>query len=304
MAESANAATGADGTCAFIGLGLMGLPMARRLIGAGFRVRGADVSQAAREHLAELGGNPFATAREAAVGASLLITMLPNGAIVRDVLFGAEGAATELAPGALVIDMSSSRPLETIETGEKLEQLGIGLIDAPVSGGVRRAIDGTLAVIVGGPEALLERGRPLLSALGKEITHVGPLGAGHAMKALNNYVSAAGLAAASEALLIGAAFGLAPEIIVDVLNVSSGRNNSTESKLKPFVLSESYASGFAIGLMAKDVRIAADLAERVGVRVPGVEAAAELWEQAATEMGGRADHTSIHKYLRQFGPRS
>lgn len=282
---------------AFIGLGTMGLPMAARLVEAGHEVRGSDLSQAACAALEQVGGKAAGSPREAVAGARIVITMLPNAAIVADALFGSGGAAESIPSGSLVIDMSSSAPLKTRELGEKLSARRIALIDAPVSGGVSRARDGTLAIMAGGDAVAIERARPVLSAMGKSIFLTGSLGSGHAMKALNNYVSASGLVAACEALMVGRAFGLAPETIVDVLNVSTGRNNSTETKLKPFVVSESFASGFAMALMAKDIRTAANLAEELGLQTSEIEQSAALWERASQVLGKTADHTEIYKYL-------
>ncbi len=286
-----------DRVIAFIGLGQMGLPMTRRLRGAGFEVRGADLSAAARDAFVADGGQAFASPMEAANGSGVLITMLPDATVVRDALLGAGNAAAALAPGALVIDMSSSAPMATRRLGADLAARGLTLIDAPVSGGVKRAVVGTLAIMAGGEAAAIERARPVLLAMGQSIFSTGPLGSGHAMKALNNYVSAAGLAAACEALIVGRHFGIAPETIVDVLNASTGRNNSTEVKLKPFVLSGSFASGFSMALMAKDLRTAADLAATLGDDVPGIADAAALWEQAAAALGKGADHTEIFRFL-------
>ena len=290
-------ASGTPAIIAFIGLGQMGLPMARRLIQAGFTVRGADPADGPRGALVEAGGSAFATASEAAKGADMVITMLPNGAIVRAALLGA-GAASALAKGALVIDMSSSAPTDTVGLAADLEPLGLTLIDAPVSGGVKRAIDGSLAIMAGGPAEAVERARPVLAAMGKSIFATGPIGSGHAMKALNNYVSAAGLVAACEALLVGGQFGLAPETIVDVLNASTGRNNSTEVKMKPFVISEAFNSGFSLALMAKDLRIAADLADHLDLPLPQIQSVATLWENAKAGLGTQADHTEIHRHLK------
>jgi 3-hydroxyisobutyrate dehydrogenase len=278
---------------AVIGLGQMGLPMARRLLAAGFAMRGGDLAAPARDALAAAGGQAFARADQAAQGAAAVVTMLPNGRIVHDALLGDGGAAAALAPGALVIDMSSSAPAGTQALGELLAERGIALVDAPVSGGVRRAEDGSLAIMAGGPPALIERAMPLLLAMGAKVFQTGPLGSGHAMKALNNYVSAAGLLAAAEALRVGQAFGLAGETIVDVLNASSGRNNSTELKLKQFVLSGSFASGFSLALMAKDLRTAAELAAHLGIAAPGIGDSAALWERALAALGAGADHTEI-----------
>jgi 3-hydroxyisobutyrate dehydrogenase len=281
----------------FLGLGQMGLPMARRCIAAGFAVRGADPSQAAREALAASGGAAFATGREAARGARVLITMLPDSRVVREALIGEHGVADVLASGALVIDMSSSVPVETQALGRALTERGIGLIDAPVSGGVRRAIDGTLSIMAGGEAELVARARPVLEAMARAVFATGPLGSGHAMKALNNYVSAAGLVAACEALLVGRRFGLEPDTIIDVLNASTGKNNSTDVKMKQFVISETFASGFSLALMTKDLRIAADLTTQMGLAPSQAEAVAALWEQAKSALGPTADHTDIYRFI-------
>jgi 3-hydroxyisobutyrate dehydrogenase len=282
---------------AFIGLGMMGLPMASRLVAAGFAVRGADLSAAARAAFADAGGLAFDAARQAADGASVVITMLPNGSIVREALLGQDGAAAALQPGALVIDMSSSAPMDTRRLADELSAKQIFLIDAPVSGGVKRAADGTLAIMVGGDPEQGERARPLLEAMGKSVIATGPIGSGHAVKALNNYVSAAGLAAACEAAIIAQKFGVDPGVLVDVLNVSTGRNNSTELKMKPFILSGSFASGFSMALMAKDLRTASDLAEQLGVDTEGARDAADLWADALSAQGKGADHTEIYRFL-------
>lgn len=285
------------GPVAFIGLGMMGLPMAGRLVDTGHEVRGFDLSQTSCAAFAQAGGKIAGSPGEAVAGADFIITMLPNAAIVADALVGSGKAAETMPAGSLVIDMSSSAPLKTRELGERLSSRGIGLIDAPVSGGVSRARDGSLAIMAGGGAADIERARPVLSIMGKSIFLTGPLGSGHAMKALNNYVSASGLVAACEALMVGRAFGLAPEIIVEVLNVSTGRNNSTETKLKPFVVSETFASGFAMALMAKDIRTAANLARELGLQASEIEQAAALWEQASEALGKGADHTEIYRFL-------
>jgi len=175
--------------------------------------------------------------------------------------------------------------------------MGVGLLDAPVSGGVKRAVDGTLAIMAGGDPALLQRARPVLGAMGTRIFETGPSGSGHAVKALNNYVSAAGLAAACEAALVAEKFGVDPEVLVDVLNVSTGRNNSTELKMKPFILSGSFDSGFSLALMAKDLSTAADLARMLGLNAEGTAGAARLWSDASARLGKSADHTEIFKYL-------
>lgn len=280
-----------------IGLGQMGLPMAARLVLAGFAVHGADPSAAARVACDKAGGKSFDNNAAAAADASAIITMLPTGKIVRDVLLGPKGVACGLPKGTLIIDMSSSAPTDTTRLAAELSPLGLLLLDAPVSGGVKRAVDGSLAIMVGGPEAAVDSARPIFAAMGKSIFATGPVGSGHAMKALNNYVSAAGLVAASEALLVGRSFGLQPETIIDVLNASTGRNNSTEVKMKPFVITELFNSGFSFALMAKDLRIAADLATHLDLGVPQIAAVASLWEEARDKLKPDADHTEIYRFL-------
>ncbi|QCI67332.1 NAD(P)-dependent oxidoreductase [Phreatobacter stygius] len=297
MSEASTAVIEPPAIVVVVGLGQMGLPMANRLIGAGFTVHGLDPTPAACAALEAKGGKAFADPAAAVDGAAAIITMLPNGKIVRDALLGAAGFARRLPRGTLIIDMSSSAPTETISLGAELEPLGLPLIDAPVSGGVKRAIDGSLAIMAGGPGRQVERGRAILEAMGKSVFPTGPLGSGHAMKALNNYVSAAGLIAASEALLVGRTFGLEPDTIIDVLNASTGRNNSTEVKMKQFVISESYASGFSLALMAKDLRIAADLAGHLKLDIPQIGAVADIWDEAKAALEGGADHTAIYRFL-------
>jgi len=293
-------------TVAFVGLGQMGRPMAANLAKAGLALRVMDRSaEAVRDFLAAHAANAFGSPREAAAGSDALITMLPTGRDVREVLLGRrpddpDAAMKGLRPGSLVIDMGSSAPLLTRETGQHLAAGGIAMLDAPVSGGVPRARDGTLAIMVGGDPDAIERARPVLAALGSKIFAIGALGAGHAMKALNNYVSAAGLAAAAEALLVGRRFGLDPAAMTDVLNASTGRNNSTENKLKQHILSGTFASGFSLDLMTKDLATALELAEALGVRVPFAERCVPLWKDATAQLGRGADHTAIYRFLEQL----
>lgn len=278
---------------AFIGLGTMGVPMAGHLAAKGYDVRGWDVSAAARSGSAV----PIAaSARAAMAGAACVITMLPDTAAVRAALIDGDTLA-DAAPGTLIIEMSSSAPLATRILGVELGARGLALVDAPVSGGVAKARAATLAIMAGGEAGDIDRAMPVLAAMGAAVFRCGGLGAGHAMKALNNYVSAAGLVAAVEALAVGARFGLDQETMVDVLNASTGRNNSTEHKLKQQVISRNFAAGFAIGLMAKDVGAAASLARGLGVAAPLAQAMAERWAEAAKALGPAADHTAIAKLL-------
>ena len=281
----------------FVGLGQMGAPMARNLARAGFALALADLDRGRTAQLAdELKAEAPSGLRELGIACRAVITMLPDGRAVREVVLGDQGLAAGLARDSIVIDMSSSAPVGTRELGAALAERGIGLVDAPVSGGVRRAVDGSLSIMAGGDVAVIERVRPVLAAMGRMVFLTGPLGSGHAMKALNNYLSAAGLAAAVEAVLTGSRFGLDPAVMVAILNASTGKNNSTENKFPQFVLPRRFASGFSIGLMVKDLRIALDLAHATGTPVPFAETCVAAWAEAEREHGGAADHTAVAKY--------
>ena len=286
-------------TIAFIGLGMMGRPMAARLAGAGYKLRLFDISQKAVSDFVGAHPSALATAspKAAAQGADALITMLPDGKVVRQALIEGRDAAREgLAAGSLVLDMSSSNPVDTQKLARDLAAAGSALLDAPVSGGVKRAIDGSLSIMVGGAAADLERARPALAAMGKTITLCGAAGAGHAMKALNNYLSAAGLVALCEALVVGEAFGLDPGTMVDVFNSSTGKSNATEVKGHQFVVSRTFAAGFTTGLMAKDLRTAGDVAQHLELNMPMLKRAVAYWTDANTRLGTAADHTEIFRY--------
>ena len=283
----------------FIGIGKMGLPMATRVATHGFALHVYDTSDAAVKAICAISG--VQTAQSLAdIGRSceVLILMLPDSAVVKKVLFGDNGGlAAYLKKGSVVIDMSSSNPSVTRELGPRLQAAGVDFIDAPVSGGVKRAVDGSLAIMAGGAHAVIERIQPLLLTMGKSIIETGMLGSGHAMKALNNYVSAAGLLAACEALKVGADFGIAPDKIVAVLNASTGKNNSTENKLMQFVVSGLFNSGFSLGLMKKDINIATDLAKSLGSDTLLGEVLLKSWADAEAKLSGAADHTEIYRML-------
>ena len=295
--------TSLSGKLGFIGIGAMGTPMAANLVKAGYRLLVYDADP---EH-----SNALAATHEVEIARSLpelggscetVITMLPEGKVVRQVLCGrgddfGDCVAAGLEPGSLVIDMSSSSPIGTRELGTILEAHGVRLIDAPVSNGVRGAIAGTLAIMVGGERALFEQCRPLFEKLGNQVFHAGPLGAGHAIKALNNYVNAAGLAATCEAVIAGSRFGLDPGVVVDILNASSGMNNTTKNKVKQFMLSGTFNAGFTTGLMAKDVRTALEIALAMGGSTRMARHTAEMWNDAEGSLGSASDHTAMFRFL-------
>jgi 3-hydroxyisobutyrate dehydrogenase len=289
-------------TIAFIGLGNMGAPMSghvgRYVADQNIALRLFDLDAQRLSISAEAsGGLVTSSATHAVEGADITILMLPDAKAVSALLFDG-GVADALKPGAIVIDMGSSYPLITRKTGAQLAAQEIAMLDAPVSGGVRRADDATLTIMLGGDDlAAIRAATPVLSAMGT-IHRTGGLGSGHALKALNNYVSAAGLRAASEALQVGRAFGLDPATMIDVFNVSTGRNNATEVKFHQHILSGTFGSGFSLALMAKDLATAADMSQELGAPAAGVRAEATLWAEALDALGPDADHTEIHSYLK------
>ncbi|MBZ8132130.1 NAD(P)-dependent oxidoreductase [Afifella sp. IM 167] len=281
----------------FIGIGNMGVPMSANLARAGFEVTLFDVDAArAKAHAEEIGGKAAATLAELGKAVDVVITMLPTGQIVRSVMLEMEGGlASHLGQGALLIDMSSSDPIGTRELGEALKEKGIAFVDAPVSGAVPRAIAATLAIMVGSDDpTATERAKPVLSPMGQKIFETGPLGSGHAMKALNNYVAGAGFVASCEALIVGEKFGLDPNVMVEIMNVSTGRNFHTENTLKKEVVAGHFGSGFALALLAKDVKIAADLASGLSLDVPLAQLTSRHWLEARDAIGGENDHTKAY----------
>jgi 3-hydroxyisobutyrate dehydrogenase len=273
-------------TIAFVGLGVMGKLMAARLVKE-YKVRSFDQN----------GRGNCKSALDAAWGADMLITMLPDGAAVRDAVLD---ALPSLRPGAVVVDMSSADPAGTRALGRALSAKEVHLIDAPVSGARFKAKDGTLAIMVGGQKKALRRVLPVLKTLGTEIFHVGPLGAGHAVKALNNYLGAAGTLAGFEALLIAQKFGLDPKPMLKAINASTGRNSTTVRKIPQDILTGAYASGFKLALMTKDVGIAAELARGLKLKTPFLEETLKHWRAAQRKLPRNADHTEIFKYLQRL----
>ncbi|MEI9964767.1 MAG: NAD(P)-dependent oxidoreductase [Caulobacteraceae bacterium] len=279
----------------FIGVGAMGWPMAANIAKGDHHltVFDSDPARLAR-FVDEVGGRAASGLAEVADN-EVVITMLPTGAIVRQALLEDDGGAFAAAirPGLVVVDMSSSEPAGTVELGPLLAERGAALIDAPVSGAVPRAIAGTLAIMIGADdEGAVSVATPVLLSMGERLFRTGRLGSGHAMKALNNFVAAAGLAAASEALLIGRRFGLEGETMVDIWNVSTGKNFATENLMKQEILSERFAGAFTLALMAKDVRIAADLGEQVGLDAPVSRLVRERFAYARDTLGGGRDNSA------------
>ncbi len=283
-------------TVGFVGLGNMGWPMAANLHSAGFSlvVRDADAARQAR-FAAEHTGALTADSPAAFAVADLVVTMLPNGGIVRDAVLG-WGISTVLRSGALIVEMSSSDPSDTLRLAADLSPDGIRVMDAPVSGGVPRAVTGELSLMVGGEDADVERAQPVLRVLGDPARQfrTGGLGTGHAMKALNNVIGAAAYCATAEALVIGRRFGLDPQTMIAIINASTGRSFVSELVFAPEVLTGRYGTGFALGLMAKDVHIARSVAAAAEADAPAIALADERWAKALGRLGPAADHSGAH----------
>ncbi len=283
---------------AVIGLGTMGLPIATRLAGAGHRVTGYDIAPAARDALAQVdGAEPAESAAAAAAAADTVILMLWSSVQVEEVL-GDGGVLKAMRPGAMLIDMGSSDAMSTRALSERAALRGIRFVDAPVSGGGHcGATAGTMTIIIGGTDEDVAECMPLFEILGETIRHVGPIGAGHALKAINNLLSAVTLLASSEALDMGERFGLDPTKMLEVINASSGQSDSTTRKLPRFVVTKSYNSGGPLRGMVKDIHNATTLAGDMGLELRLGSLATEMWETAAREMRADADYTEIARWV-------
>lgn len=286
-------------TVGFIGLGRMGRPMVERLTEAGYVVQGYDSSAAAVDALRpRTGFSPMTSIPGTADGAAAVILMLPDSGVVTEVVVNG-GLLAAMPPGSVLLDMGSSDPRQTRTLAAKAADVGVTFIDAPVSGGVAGAVAGTLTVMVGGEPDGFARVKPLLSVLGSRVLHCGSVGAGHAVKALNNLLSATHLLVTSEAMEAARRFGLDPATVLDIINTSSGRSGSTENKWPNFILPGTYDSGFGLRLMLKDMRTALDVARSVEAPHELSRRAVELWSDAAEALDPAADHTEIARWLRQ-----
>jgi 3-hydroxyisobutyrate dehydrogenase len=279
----------------FVGLGNMGWLMARNLCAASYRLVVHDLDAERVRRFASEFGAEAASGPEAFRTAEAVVTMLPNGGDVAKALLDG-GIAAALGGGAVAIDMSSSSPIDTRALGSQLAELGVSVVDAPVSGGIAGADAGTLTLMVGGDDDdAIERVAPVLEVLGERIFRTGPLGSGHAMKALNNYCGAAAYAVTAEALAIGQHFGLSGEIMIDVINSSTGRSFNSEVVFKNEVLPGRYRTNFALALLAKDVGIAASIADDSGLDTPVLALVSRRWARALEALGQESDHSEAHR---------
>jgi 3-hydroxyisobutyrate dehydrogenase-like beta-hydroxyacid dehydrogenase len=283
----------------FVGLGVMGTPMAGHLAKAGHSLTVLDVDRAKADRLAAAHANVqvAATPRDVAAAAEIVVTMLPSGEFVRDVAVGKNGLIEGFKGGELVVDTSSCEPWLTVETAEKLAAKNVTMLDSATSGAEWGAKAATLVFMVGGPAAAVERARPVLSAMGKHVFHLGPIGAGHAMKSINNTITAMTLAATAEGLALGVKYGLDPNVMTDVLNVSTGGSWITQTHIKQRVTSRAFDDPFKLELMVKDIRIALELAERQRMPAPYLAAGQRIWQAADREAGPGASVSELVRHI-------
>jgi 3-hydroxyisobutyrate dehydrogenase len=280
------------GKVGFVGLGTMGWPMSANIARAGYDVVGLVADPDVAQRWADEHGQTAASVAGDFADVDVVVTMLPNGAIVRQAILDG-GIADALPDGAVVIDMSSAEPTATLALAPELEARGVALVDAPVSGAKPKAIDGTLTIMLGGDdEAAIEEATPVIETMSANIFRTGKLGTGHAMKALNNYVGGAAFVATCEALIVGTKFGLDPAVMVDIINVSTGRNFSTMMAAPNEILPRRFGSGFSLALFTKDIGIAAGLAEDMEVDAPMSRLAHERMRGALEQLDDVVDHTA------------
>jgi 4-hydroxybutyrate dehydrogenase/sulfolactaldehyde 3-reductase len=287
-------------TIGFVGLGVMGAPMARNLVRGGHTVRGYDISLTVMKGIAADGVVRTGSAAEAAEGADVVITMLPNGHLVMDAVFGVSGVCEGVERGGLVIDMSTVLPMETDEIGQRLRDHGIAMLDAPVGRSSQHAVDGKLLIMVGGEAADVERARSVLGLLGDTIIHCGALGMGSRMKIVNNFMAIAMNAVTAETLTLAEASGLERDVVLDVLRGTTAGQGHLNTTYPAKVLKGDTTPGFMIDLAAKDLRLALKLAESLSTPVAVGAAAEALYVQAQEHGNGRKDWTVLYSTVRSL----
>lgn len=286
----------------FLGLGAIGRPIARHLAGAHqLRVWNRTAERAAA-FARDTGAEAVATPREAALGAELIFTCLPNSPEVEAVLAGASGLEAGLERGAVLVDLTSGIPASSRRIAARLSDRGIGWADAPVSGGTAGAEAGTLTIMVGGEAAVYARILPVLGQFGKRIVHVGPAGAGHALKAVHNMLIAVNVFALGEGLTTLAKAGVSPKTALEVINNANGRSFVSERLVPERVLTGAWPRTFKLALLDKDVAIARDLARSEGIDAPLMDRVSDLLRDAHQELGEEADHVeAIRLHERRAG---
>ena len=281
----------------FIGLGAMGVPMSQRLLEAGYPLAVYDVRKEAVEAIVKKGAQGAVSPKEVAEKCRKVITIVPNSDAVEQVVFGPGGLLEGMKAGDVLMEMTSAYPPSTLKVSQALAGKGVNMIDAPVSGGVVGAVAGTLSVMVGGDEKIFESCRPILSVMGKNLFYIGGIGFGHALKAINNFLSATTLAATSEAIILASKLGISPQRAIEVLAVSTGRSYTTELKFPKFVLPGTFNSGFTMELMHKDINTVTRMAREYKVPMLMANLVQELYGYALAHGDKKTDHTAIFSSL-------
>ncbi len=284
----------------FIGLGLMGLPMSKHLVDKGYKVVGLDIDPKAVEQAKRNGLEMASSPREVAEKCNPVITIVPNSDDVEEVVLGPKGVIEGAGEGDVLIDMTTAYPMSTLKVAKELGEKGVRMLDAPVSGGVAGAEKGTLSIIVGGEEELFEQCKPLFQDMGKNIFHMGEVGSGHVMKAVNNFLSGCSMVATSEAVALAVKAGLNAKKVVDVLQVSTGRSWSTEWKFPRFVLPRKFDDGFRIELFDKDLDILTRLARELGVPMFMAHTVQQIFNFAKSQGYGPKGHTAITQLIEEW----
>jgi 2-hydroxy-3-oxopropionate reductase len=283
----------------FIGLGIMGRPMAKNLLKAGYELVVYDIDKAAADEVAALGAALACDSAGVAEAAEIIVTMLPNSPHVTQAVCGKNGIIEKIRPGSVVIDMSSIAPAVSREIAGKLRAKGAEMLDAPVSGGEPKAVDGTLAIMVGGDEKIFEETKDILLVMGSSATYVGEIGSGNVTKLANQMIVALNIAALGEALVLAAKSGVNPENVFNAIKGGLAGSAAMNAKA-PMMLERNFKPGFRIELHIKDLINAMDTAHENGSPAPLSAAALEILQSLKTNGSGAEDHSAILKYYERL----
>ncbi|KJR48958.1 2-hydroxy-3-oxopropionate reductase [Desulfosporosinus sp. I2] len=283
----------------FIGLGIMGKPMSKNLIKAGYELVVMDKNQSALAEVVAAGAQSATTPKEVAEQSDIIITMLPNSPHVKEVVLGENGIIEGAKAGAIVIDMSSIAPLVSREVAESLAVKGIEMLDAPVSGGEPKAIDGTLSVMVGGKQEIFDKCYPIMKAMAGSVVLTGSVGAGNVTKLANQIIVAINIAAMSEALVLATKAGVEPELVYQAIRGGLAGSTVLDAKA-PLVMDRKFDPGFRINLHIKDLSNVLDTSHELGVPLPLTAAVMEMMQALKVDGMGDADHGSLARYYEKM----
>ena len=279
----------------FIGLGIMGKPMAKNLLKAGYPLIVYDINNAPVKELIEVGAQEVKSSKEVAAQSKVIITMLPNSPEVKEVVLGKDGVLDGAKPGTILIDMSSIAPLVSKEISEKVREKGMVMLDAPVSGGEPKAIDGTLAIMVGGPKEVFEEAKEILAVMGATVTHVGEIGSGNVTKLANQIIVALNIAAMAEAMVLVTKAGVDPEKVYNAIRGGLAGSTVLDAKM-PLVLDGNFKPGFRIELHIKDMMNALETAHELCVPVPLSSQIMEIMKALKCDGKEKDDHCGIVQF--------